>query len=123
MFFGGYERYWKMFVELLIGFLIESYTNNHSKKNPPQNSSSSQPRPRSLLRLGGNPQVMSLAMRDSKRGITSEGPEEISDVLLRSALVGSEAVTWLFVFLWDYCNSLWFRYVYMVFLNLKKTKK
>jgi len=28
--------------------------------------------------------VMSLAMRDSKRGITSEGAEEISDVLLRS---------------------------------------
>ena len=29
---------------------------------------------------------MSLAMRDSKRGITSEGAEEISDVLLRSPL-------------------------------------
>jgi len=29
-------------------------------------------------------EVMSLAMKDSKRGITSEGPEEISDVLLRA---------------------------------------
>ena len=28
---------------------------------------------------------MELAMRDSKRGITSEGADEISDVLLRSA--------------------------------------